>query len=155
MSVEIERKFLVRGEQWKSLGEGMLLRQGYLSSAPERIVRVRIERNSAVLTIKGKTIGATRGEWEYPIPLEDAQRFLDDLCERPIIEKKRYRIPYQGLIWEVDEFFGENAGLVVAEVELESEQQKFARPEWVGEEVTNDARYYNANLLRHPYSQWR
>jgi adenylate cyclase len=154
MSVEIERKFLVCGDHWKSLGERVLLRQGYLSSSPERVVRVRIEGSAAVLTIKGKTVGATRGEWEYPIPMEDAQRFLDDLCERPIIEKWRYRIPYQGMIWEVDEFLGENAGLVVAEVELESEEQKFDRPEWIGEEVTHDARYYNANLLRHPYCRW-
>ncbi|MGE5622322.1 MAG: CYTH domain-containing protein [Bacillota bacterium] len=154
MGVEIERKFLVAGEGWKTQGQGVLLRQGYLSSSPERIVRVRIEGAAALLTIKGRTVGAARGEWEYPIPLEDAQVFLDSLCERPLIEKYRYRIPYQGLTWEVDEFLGENAGLVVAEVELASEDQPFAKPDWVGDEVTQDARYFNANLLRHPYSKW-
>lgn len=154
MSVEIERKFLVRGDAWKSLAQGAALRQGYLSSHPERIVRVRIEGDAAMLTIKGRTVGATRGEWEYPLPLEDAQRFLDELCEKPIIDKVRYRIPYQGMIWEVDEFAGENTGLVVAEIELSAEDQVFAKPEWVGEEVTHDVRYFNANLLRKPYSTW-
>lgn len=154
MGVEIERKFLVRGDGWKAMGQGVLLRQGYLSSAPDRIVRVRIEGDHAMLTIKGRSSGMTRNEWEYPIPSEDAQAFLETLCERPLIEKKRYRIPYQGMLWEIDEFFGENAGLVVAEVELESEDQTFAKPEWIGAEVTHDARYFNANLLRHPYRKW-
>lgn len=154
MSVEIERKFLVRDQRWKSLAQGTLLRQGYLSSSRERIVRVRIEGGGAMLTIKGPTVGASRAEWEYPIPLEDAQEFLANLCERPLIEKYRYRIPFGGLVWEVDEFLGDNAGLVVAEVELENENQAFAKPEWVGEEVTHDSRYFNANLLRHPYSKW-
>jgi adenylate cyclase len=154
MGVEIERKFLVRGETWKSLGTRILLRQGYLSSAPERVVRVRIEGDTAMLTIKGRTTGASRGEWEYPIPLGDAAVFLDSLCEKPIIEKYRYRIEYRGFTWEVDEFLGENAGLVVAEIELESESQSFDLPDWVGDEVTHDARYYNANLIRHPYRLW-
>lgn len=154
MSVEIERKFLVRGEHWKTLGQGVLLRQGYLSSDPGRVVRVRIEGDVAMLTIKGRSVGATRGEWEYPIPLEDARVFLDRLCERPVIEKKRYRIPFEGNTWEVDEFFGENAGLVVAEIELESETQMFTKPDWIGDEVTHDARYFNSNLLRKPYSNW-
>ncbi|WP_194723494.1 CYTH domain-containing protein [Noviherbaspirillum malthae] len=154
MGVEIERKFLVRGEEWKSLGNGVLLRQGYLSSQPERIVRVRIEGDRAMMTIKGRSVGASRGEWEYPLPMEDARVFLDQLCERPIIEKHRYRIVHEGMTWEVDEFMGENAGLVVAEIELESEGQGFEKPEWVGEEVTQDARYFNSNLLRHPYSKW-
>jgi adenylate cyclase len=154
VGLEIERKFLVRDDSWKTLGQGALLRQGYLSSSADRIVRVRVEGEAAMLTIKGRSSGATRGEWEYPIPLADAQAFLDGLCERPIIEKKRYRIPYQGMTWEVDEFFGENAGLVVAEIELEAEDQAFVKPVWVGEEVTHDARYFNANLLRHPYKRW-
>jgi adenylate cyclase len=154
MSVEIERKFLVRGQHWKSLGQGTLLRQGYLSSQQERVVRVRIEGDAAMLTIKGRNVGLTRGEWEYPIPLADAQAFLGSLCERPIIEKIRYRIPYAGMTWEVDEFLGVNAGLTVAEIELESEDQAFAKPDWIGEEVTHDTRYFNANLLRHPYSAW-
>lgn len=154
MGVEIERKFLVRDLRWKSLAPGVLLRQGYLSSDPDRVVRVRIEGDLALLTIKGRNVGAARGEWEYPIPLFDAQTFLDALCERPIIEKIRYRIPWHGLVWEVDEFLGENAGLVVAEVELHTVDQVFDRPDWVGEEVTHDARYFNANLLRHPYRKW-
>lgn len=154
MGIEIERKFLVNGDRWKSLGEGVLLRQGYLSSAPERVVRVRVEGESAMLTIKGRSVGATRNEWEYPIPIADAQALLDGLCERPIIEKYRYRIAHDGMMWEVDEFLGENAGLVVAEIELASEDQAFAKPEWVGEEVTHDPRYFNANLLRHPFSTW-
>ena len=155
MSTEIERKFLVRGDRWKTLGEGRSLRQGYLSSHPDRIVRVRIDGDSAMLTIKGRTVGMTRGEWEYPIPLADAQRFLAELCERPLIEKTRYRILDGGMLWEVDEFYGDNAGLVVAEIELESEDQAFSKPDWVGEEVTHDARYFNANLLRNPYSGWK
>lgn len=154
MGIEIERKFLVRDDSWKALGQAVLLRQGYLSSAPERTVRVRIDGESAMLTIKGLSIGATRSEWEYPIPIDDAQAFLDGLCERPIIEKKRYRIPYEGLQWEVDEFLGENAGLVVAEIELASESQPFAKPAWIGEEVTHDPRYFNVNLLRHPFTKW-
>ena len=155
MSTEIERKFLVRGDRWKTLGEGTSLQQGYLSSHPDRIVRVRIDDDSAMLTIKGRTVGMTRGEWEYPIPLEDAQRFLAELCEKPLIEKTRYRILDEGMLWEVDEFYGDNAGLVVAEIELESEDQAFSKPDWVGPEVTHDARYFNANLLRNPYSGWK
>lgn len=154
MGMEIERKFLVKGDGWKSLAQGVLLRQGYLSSAPERTVRVRIEADAAMLTIKGRTTGASRAEWEYTIPLEDARALLDGLCERPIIEKRRYRIPFAGMVWEVDEFLGENAGLVVAEIELESEDQDFARPDWIGEEVTHDPRYFNASLLRNPYCSW-
>jgi adenylate cyclase len=154
MSVEIERKFLVRGDGWKALGQGVLLRQGYLSSNPERVVRVRIEGDGAVLTIKGRSVGATRGEWEYPIPVADAQAFLDGLCERPIIEKTRYRIAFEGMTWEVDEFMGDNAGLVVAEIELTAEDQVFVKPEWVGDEVTDDARYFNSNLIQRPYSSW-
>ena len=154
MSLEIERKFLVRGQEWKNLASGVLLKQGYLSSHPDRTVRVRIEGDSAMLTVKGRTTGATRHEWEYPIPLQDAMAMLDSLCEKPIIEKYRFRIPIGGLIWEVDEFLGENCGLVVAEVELHSEQQEFIKPDWIAEEVTHDSRYFNANLLRNPYGKW-
>lgn len=154
MGVEIERKFLLLGDAWRSLGEPVLLRQGYLSSTRERVVRVRIEGGQAMLTIKGANVGAARGEWEYPIPLVDAAELLDGLCEQPLIEKYRRRITHAGMVWEVDEFLGANAGLVVAEIELESEDQAFDQPDWVGEEVSDDARYYNANLIRHPYSQW-
>ena len=99
-------------------------------------------------------MGATRGEWEYPIPLADAAELLDGLCEQPLIEKVRHRIEHAGMVWEVDEFLGANAGLVVAEIELASEDQPFDKPEWIGAEVSGDARYYNANLIRHPFSQW-
>ena len=154
MGVEIERKFLLPGDAWRGLGQAVLLRQGYLSSARERVVRVRIEGEQAMLTIKGANVGATRGEWEYPIPLADAVELLDGLCEQPLIEKVRHRIEHAGMVWEVDEFLGANAGLVVAEIELASEDQPFEKPEWVGAEVSGDARYYNANLIRHPFSQW-
>ena len=154
MGVEIERKFLLQGEAWRGLGQAVLLRQGYLSSARERVVRVRIEGEQAMLTIKGANVGATRGEWEYPIPLADAVELLDGLCEQPLIEKVRHRIEHAGMVWEVDEFLGANAGLIVAEIELASEDQPFEKPEWIGAEVSGDARYYNANLIRHPFSQW-
>ena len=154
MGVEIERKFLLQGDAWRGLGQAVLLRQGYLSSARERVVRVRIEGEQAMLTIKGANVGATRGEWEYPIPLADAAELLDGLCEQPLIEKVRHRIEHAGMVWEVDEFLGANAGLVVAEIELASEDQPFEKPEWIGVEVSGDARYYNANLIRHPFSQW-
>ena len=154
MGIEIERKFLLRGDAWRALGQPVLLRQGYLSSVAERVVRVRIEGNLAMLTIKGRSVGAARGEWEYPIPLADAGQFLERLCEQPVIEKYRRRIVFDGMTWEVDEFLGANAGLVLAEIELEAEDQAFSTPDWIGAEVTDDARYYNANLIRHPFSNW-
>jgi adenylate cyclase len=153
MGVEIERKFLPTSEAWRALGQPLLLRQGYLSSDPARVVRVRVEGDQAWLTIKGKSVGATRGEWEYPIPLADANQLLA-LCEQPIVEKYRRRIEFAGNVWEVDEFLGANQGLVVAEVELGAEDQQFDRPEWIGAEVTDDPRYFNSALVRHPYSQW-
>jgi adenylate cyclase len=154
MGIEIERKFLVKGEAWKLQGRPELLRQGYLSSHPERTVRVRIEGAKAVLTIKSKSQGASRGEWEYPLPMADASEFLEKLCEQPIIEKYRHRIDFGGFTWEVDEFLGVNAGLVVAEIELPGEDQQFDKPDWVGEEVTHDKRYFNSSLVSHPYSSW-
>ncbi len=154
MATEIERKFLVKGRDWQAQGQGTRLVQGYLSSEPERTVRVRIAGDLATLNIKGKTEGATRSEWEYPIPVAEAEDLLARLCEQPLIDKIRYRIPYAGMVWEVDEFFGENAGLVVAEIELESEDQAFEKPDWVGEEVTHDTRYFNASLIRRPFSRW-
>lgn len=155
MGIEIERKFLVKSDAWRTQGEPVLLRQGYLSSHPERVVRVRIEGGKAVMTIKSKNVGASRGEWEYPLPMADAAEFLDKLCEQPIIEKYRRRIPFGGFVWEVDEFLGANAGLVVAEIELPDEGQQFDLPDWVGEEVTHDRRYYNSALVEAPYSSWK
>jgi len=155
MGVEIERKFLVVGSAWRTLGQATLLRQGYLSTDPERTVRVRIEGEAARLTVKGKNRGATRGEWEYPIPVPDAAELLDTLCQQPLVEKIRHRIAVGGHAWEVDEFLGANAGLVVAEIELASEDEAFDKPGWIGQEVTHDHRYFNSNLIRHPYSAWK
>ncbi|WP_229365974.1 CYTH domain-containing protein [Fibrisoma montanum] len=152
--MEIERKFLVNGTDWKQEVSGLFYRQGYLSSQPDRTVRVRTVEDKGYLTIKGKTSGASRSEYEYVIPYEDAVAMLDQLCETPIIEKVRYRIPYEGLVWEIDEFQGENLGLIVAEVELTDEKQAIQLPPWVGKEVTTEAKYYNANLFKHPFSKW-
>jgi adenylate cyclase len=154
MGVEIERKFLLSGEGWRALGEPVLLRQGYLCSDPVRTVRVRIEGDAGLLTIKSKSTGATRGEWEYPIPLAEAQELLDRLCERPLVEKYRRRIAYAGFTWEVDEFLGENAGLVVAELELDDAGAAYPRPAWLGREVTDQPRYYNLALASRPYRTW-
>jgi CYTH domain-containing protein len=133
---------------------GTLYRQGYLSSTKKLTVRVRIAGDKAFLTIKGETSGISRMEYEYPIPVEDARVMLAELCEQPIIEKKRYTINYQGFVWEVDEFFGENEGLLVAEIELEAEGQEFEKPPWVGMEVSSDRRYCNASLVKNPFSGW-
>ena len=153
MALEIERKFLVSGKPWKTLPQGKIMRQGYLLATPEKVIRVRVEGAQAMLTIKGASHGITRSEWEYPIPLQDAQELLL-LCSQPLIEKQRYRIPYAGMLWELDVFLGDNAGLVVAEIELSSEDQAFARPDWLAQEVTHDKRYLNASLQRHPYQSW-
>ena len=154
MGVEIERKFLLTGDAWRALGQPVLLRQGYLSLDPERTVRVRVEGEGAVITIKSKSVGATRGEWEYPLPLADANDLLDRVCVQPIIEKYRSRIALAGHTWEVDEFLGANKGLLFAEIELASEDQAFSKPDWIGEEVTHDRRYFNSNLIRLPFSKW-
>jgi adenylate cyclase len=154
VGVEIERKFLLAGDGWRALGAPVLLRQGYLSSDPGRVVRVRVEGDHACMTIKGKSVGATRGEWEYPIPLADANELLERLCEQPIVEKYRRRIEFAGNTWEVDEFLGANQGLVVAEIELDAEDQRFDKPDWIGADVTDDPRYYNSNLACHPFSSW-
>ena len=153
MAFEIERKFLVQGSPWKTLTQGALMRQGYLLAGPARVVRVRIEGEQAMLTIKGAMQGIVRSEWEYPIPVEDARELLT-LCEQPLIEKYRYRIPYEGMMWELDVFIGDNAGLVVAEIELKSEEQSFEKPDCATDEVTYDTRYLNSNLQSHPYTKW-
>lgn len=155
MTIEIERKFLVINDNWRSLGKGEVYRQGYISTANKMTtVRVRIIGNEAYLTIKSKTEGITRNEFEYPIPLEDAQIILDTLCDRPLIEKTRYKITQDNIIWEIDEFQGENKGLIIAEVELQYENQSINIPNWVGEEVSHDPKYYNVNLSKHPYQTW-
>lgn len=152
MAVEIERKFLVTGTAWKQ-APGVVYRQGYLNRDKARTVRVRVAGETAFLTIKGQSVGATRAEFEYPIPLADAQALLA-LSDGPLIEKTRHVLTVDGTVWEVDVFAGDNAGLVVAEVELASEDQSFARPDWLGMEVTQDARYFNSNLAIHPYCHW-
>ena len=155
MAKEIERKFLVKGDAWRALAKGTTYRQGYLNSAKERTVRVRTAEDKAFLTIKGLTLGATRAEYEYAIPFDEGKAMLDALAEKPLIEKKRYKISAGDLTWEIDEFLGDNAGLTVAEVELKSEDQAFDRPAWLGDEVTGDTRYYNANLIKKPFTRWR
>ena len=153
MGKEIERKFLVSGDEWRSLGKATRYRQGYLSSTKERVVRVRTIDDLGFLTIKGITEGLSRLEFEYDIPADDAGSLLD-LCEKPLIEKTRTKIAIGNLVWEVDEFFGDNAGLIVAEVELEDENQAVDLPSWIGEEVSGDPRYFNSNLIKHPYTSW-
>ena len=155
MGIEIERKFLLANDAWRGQGQPTPMRQGYLVADPVRTVRVRIEGERAVITIKSKSVGASRGEWEYEIPVPDAAELLDRLCERPLVEKTRHRIEHLGHTWEVDEFHGENAGLVVAEIELGSEDEAFEQPAWIGQEVTGDPRYYNSSLMRLPYSRWK
>ena len=154
MAQEIERKFLLAGDGWRGLAEGVEYRQGYLCAERTRTVRVRIAGNKGFLTIKGAAAGITRSEYEYAIPVEDARAMLHTLCPQPQIEKKRYTIPYKGFLWEVDEFFGLNQGLLVAEIELSFENQQFERPEWIGREVTADRRYTNAALCITPFSTW-
>src|SRR3974377_1756239 len=154
MGKEIERKFLVRGDSWRAGAHGKRYRQGYLSTVKERTVRVRVAGDQGYVTIKGITIGDTRPEYEYEIPLADANEMIDKLCERPFIEKTRYRIPQGEVVFEVDEFGGVNHGLIVAEVELKSEDQKFDKPGWLGDEVSNDPRYFNANLVAKPFTTW-
>jgi adenylate cyclase len=154
MAKEIERKFLVRNEDWRAGEPGLRFRQGYLSSDPERVVRVRIAGDTAMLTIKGITRGVSRLEFEYPIPTADADQLLDTLCEPPLIDKTRYLRQHGGMTWEIDEFHGGNQGLVVAEIELRSEEQRFEAPPWLGEEVSGDPRYFNSNLITHPYTAW-
>lgn len=154
MGKEIERKFLVAGDEWRKLAEGTHYKQGYLNSQKERVVRVRTIDDVGFMTVKGITEGATRLEYEYEIPASDADELLDMLCEQPIIDKHRYKIPMGEFVWEIDEFHGENEGLTVAEIELLSEDQEFNVPEWIGKEVTGDPRYYNSNLIANPYTKW-
>jgi adenylate cyclase len=148
MPIEIEKKFLTCSDEWRRLGKGIPYSQGYIATDKDRSVRVRIAGTEGFLTIKGPEEGGSRLEFEYPIPLEDARELLVRLCRRPTIEKVRYRVPFAGFIWEVDEFKGENTGLVVAEIELASTDQPFPLPPWVGREVTGEPRYYNASLRR-------
>ncbi len=153
MAKEIERKFLVNQEIWKPKDKGSHIVQGFLCTVPERTVRVRIRDREAWLTIKGKNEGICRAEYDYPIPVADAEELML-LCEPVVIEKRRYLERFEGFLWEIDVFEGENTGLVMAEIELPTAETCFRRPEWVGQEVSDDCRYYNSSLSRHPYRKW-
>ncbi|HHL45271.1 MAG TPA: CYTH domain-containing protein [Gammaproteobacteria bacterium] len=156
MATEIERKFLVRNESWRSgADEGRVIRQGYLAGSKAGSVRIRVTGDRATLNIKSATLGIRRLEYDYPLPLRDAEEMLELLCEKPLIEKKRYHVPVAGHVWEVDLFSGANEGLVVAEIELADENETFSLPDWIGEEVSHDPRYYNTCLVSHPYREWR
>jgi adenylate cyclase len=153
MGIEIERKFLVTGKPWSTADKATVYQQGYLNRDPQRTVRVRVAGNKAMLTIKGLSQGATRDEFEYEIPVKDAEALLK-LCEGPVIDKTRHFIVFEGKTWEVDEFHGDNEGLIMAEVELQNEEEMFALPPWVTEEVTGDDRYYNSALSVKPFKKW-
>jgi len=152
MAIEIERKFLVRGDGWRQ-AKPRYLAQGYLNRDKHRTVRVRIGDDAGFLTIKGITAGASRREYEYPIPRDDAKELLA-LCDGHVVEKFRHVVDVEGSRWEVDEFLGDNNGLVLAEIELASEDQQFSRPAWLGPEVTEDPRYFNSNLAESPWCKW-
>ncbi len=155
MATEIEHKFLIVSDAWRTqTSRSELFRQGYLSNNPAASVRVRIAGDQATLNIKGMTVGTHRPEYEYSIPLADAAELLDTLCTRPIIEKTRHFVEFAGKTWEIDEFAGENAGLVVAEVELDAVGEAFQCPAWAGQDVSGIVRYYNVSLLNYPYCRW-
>lgn len=154
MGQEIERKFRIVDDSYRKSAVGKRYRQGYLSTDKARTVRVRVVEDQAWLTIKGQTKGVTRSEFEYEIPAADAVTLLESLCHQPVIDKTRYRIPHGNHVWEVDEFHGANEGLVVAEIELQSEDESFEKPDWLGKEVSGDPRYFNSNLIAHPYQDW-
>lgn len=156
MAQEIERKFLVKNTRYKTLAEGIHYHQGYIPTGNGATVRIRIAGKHGFLTLKTRTVGISREEFEYEIPIDDAKEMLQLLCAAPTIEKYRYCIGAgNGLKWEVDEFRGENEGLVIAEIELPAEDTPFEKPDWIGEEVTGDHRYYNSSLCKCPYSQWK
>lgn len=155
MATEIEHKFLLRDERWRSLVErSARIRQGYLMSDARCSVRVRVADSQGFLNLKSGTLGIQRSEYEYPIPLADAEEILDTLCEKPLLEKTRHYLWFGEHLWEIDEFVGDNAGLIVAEVELSRVDEVFARPDWLGEDISHDIRYYNSQLARHPYQTW-
>lgn len=155
VGIEIERKFLVVSDAWRAAAdEGQLMSQGYLTDGQPVSVRVRIEGDVANLNIKSATLGVSRLEYEYPIPLTDAREMMQKLADGKAVEKTRYRVPVGEHVWEVDVFSGDNQGLIVAEVELGHAEEAFERPIWAGEEVSEDPRYYNVRLIDHPYKNW-
>lgn len=155
MAVEIEHKFLLANDEWrKEITRSVAYKQGYLSSVATSSIRIRVSDQHAWLNIKSATLGTQRQEYEYPIPLPDANEIIEQLCRKPLIEKTRHFILHDGNTWEIDEFTGDNQGLIVAEIELKEIGQPFTKPPWLGTEVTHDLRYYNNNLASHPYSEW-
>lgn len=155
MGIEIERKFLVNNNQWLELCDaGKEYIQGYIFGSTKASVRIRLEGENAFINIKSLTLGIERMEYEYPVTRDDALEMLETLCEKPLITKIRYKLDYDGKCWEIDVFSGDNTGLVVAEIELNSINEKFSIPQWIGKEVSDDIRYYNVNLVQHPYKVW-
>lgn len=155
MATEIERKFLVRNDAWRNhADEGVFYRQGYLSSTPDCSIRVRSGGGKGYLNLKSATLGVTRKEYEYEVPEQEANEMLDLFCDGPLIEKTRYNVEHAGHVWEVDVFAGDNDGLIVAEIELDDADEAFELPDWAGEEVSHDPRYYNVCLVTHPFKDW-
>ena len=156
MATEIERKFLVRNDSWRTqVSSGIFYRQGYMASTPACSMRVRCGGGQGFINLKSATLGITRKEYDYPIPEQDANEMLDLFCEGPLIEKTRYLVEHAGHVWEVDVFTGDNEGLVVAEIELDAADESFLLPDWAGEEVSHDPRYYNVCLVKNPFKNWR
>jgi CYTH domain-containing protein len=154
MGIEIERRFLVIGDEWKEGAVGTYYRQGYLSFSKEGVLRIRIAGEKAFLTVKSSRDDLTALEYEYEVPMTDAHDMLRKLCERPPVEKIRHSVPYGGMTWDIDLFIGDNEGLVIAEIELADPEQAIALPPWVGKEITADRRYLNASLYHNPYKEW-
>ena len=155
MAKEIERKFLIHQDLWYALRkpQGHYIVQAYLVNEPEKVIRIRVTDSAGFITIKGPVQQITRMEYEYPLPGKEALEIMDHFTTRRI-EKMRYKVDFKGHLWEVDEFFGENEGLIIAEIELSDEKEEFTKPVWTGEEVTSDFRYYNSYLIDHPFSSW-
>ncbi len=154
MALEIERKFLVKDDSWKFLAKGVSYKQGYLFASKEKSVRIRIAGDKGFVTIKGSRLGIVRDEFEYEIPCADAIELLNNYCTNGLVEKNRYKILYKEKIWEVDEFLGKNKGLIIAEIELNDASEIFEKPIWVGEDVSHEPKYYNSNLVSHPFCEW-
>ena len=154
MGLEIEKKFLIKNDNWKQfVSEEKEITQGYLNANPNRTVRIRIAGKQGFLTIKSKSKGCVRSEFEYEIPIEDATELIE-LCEKPILSKTRFIVKFENHTWEIDVFEKENKGLVVAEIELSKEDEFFLTPDWIGKEVTEETKYYNSQLIENPYSEW-
>lgn len=155
MPIEIERKFLLKDDSWRTqVSSSARIRQGYLAPVSKASVRVRLDGERANINIKSATLGVRRMEYEYFIPVDEAVELLDQLCQTPQINKTRFKVEHAGYVWEIDEFYGDNEGLIVAEIELDDESESFEKPVWLGEEVSGDARYYNVNLAKQPFKNW-